>query len=195
MASSSPIYTIGYGARDIEALVSVLRRYGIDYLLDVRSRPYSRYKPDFSKDALEEHLRQAGIRYVYMGESLGGLPDDPNCYDSEGKVNYAAVAEQDFFQAGIERLAKAHSQGLAVTVMCSEGKPEMCHRSKLIGKSVVARGIPVAHIDEHDELISQDDVLARLTGGQLSLFGGDMLPGTSRKRYGPAGHEREDEDE
>ncbi len=41
----------------------------------------------------------------------------------------------------------------------------------------------MAHIDEHNELISQEEVLPRLTGGQLSFFGDDMLPGGSRKRY------------
>ena len=188
----TPIHTIGYGARDLEAFVAVLGHYGITYLIDVRSQPYSRYKPDFSKDTLEDHLQQAGIRYVYMGDTLGGRPGDPACYDAEGRVDYAALAEHDFYRAGIERLARAYSQGLAVSLMCSEGKPEMCHRSKLIGKTLAGRGIPVAHIDENDNLIDQDDVLLRLTGGQLSFFGDEMLPGGSRKRYA-AKDEEEDE--
>jgi len=88
---------------------------------------------------------------------------------------------------------KAHAQGLAVIIMCSEGKPENCHRSKLIGKSLAQTGIPVAHIDESDEIIGQADVLLRLTGGQPSLFGDELLPGTSRKRYDPTGGKPEDE--
>lgn len=187
------IYTIGYGARDIDAFIAALRRYNIAYLIDVRSQPYSRYKPDFSKDALEEHLRRGGIRYVYMGDTLGGRPDDPTCYDAEGKVDYTAVTQRDFYQAGIERLTKAWSQGLTVSLMCSEGKPEMCHRSKLIGRTLTERGLTVTHIDEHDEAISQAEVILRLTGGQLSLFE-DTRPGsTSRKSYGPVGREEEDE--
>ena len=186
-------YTIGYGARDIDAFMAALRRYNIAYLIDVRSQPYSRYKPDFSKDALEEHLRRGGIRYVYMGDTLGGRPDDPTCYDAEGKVDYTAVTQRDFYQAGIERLTKAWSQGLTVSLMCSEGKPEMCHRSKLIGRTLTERGLTVTHIDEHDEAISQAEVILRLTGGQLSLFE-DTRPGsTSRKSYGPVGREEEDE--
>lgn len=187
------IYTIGYGARDIDAFIAALRRYNIAYLIDVRSQPYSRYKPDFSKDALEEHLRRGGIRYVYMGDTLGGRPDDPTCYDAEGKVDYTAVTQRDFYQAGIERLTKAWSQGLTVSLMCSEGKPEMCHRSKLIGRTLTEHGLTVTHIDEHDEAISQAEVILRLTGGQLSLFE-DARPGsTSRKSYGPVGREEEDE--
>jgi uncharacterized protein (DUF488 family) len=188
--TADPIYTIGYGAREIDAFIAVLQRYGIAYLIDVRSSPYSRYKPDFSRERLEEHLRQAGIRYVYMGDSLGGRPDDPTCYDGEGRVDYAKVAERDFYLAGIERLTKAYSQGLAVGLMCSEGRPENCHRGNLIGRTLTERGLPVLHIDESDELIDQRQLELRHTGGQLSFFG-DMGRVTSRKSY----RSREDEDE
>jgi len=187
-----PVFTIGYGARDIDAFIAALRQHDIEFLLDVRSRPFSRYKPDFSKDALEGHVRDAGIRYVFMGDTLGGRPDDPACYDAAGKVNYAAVEARALYQAGLDRVANAHAQGRRVALMCSEGKPENCHRSKLIGKSLSGRGIPVRHIDENGALLAQEDVLARLTGGQPSLFGDEMLPGGSRKRYGRS---EEDEDE
>jgi hypothetical protein len=96
------------------------------------------------------------------------------------------VAEREFFRAGLARLADAHQQGLIVALMCSEGKPENCHRSKLIGKALGQRGLPVAHIDENDELIDQAGVLLRHTGGQRSLFGDEMMPGGSRKRYRPS---------
>jgi len=194
--SHLPLYTIGYGARTIDEFIVALRRYDIAYLIDVRSRPYSRYKPEFSREALETHLREAGIRYVYLGDALGGQPADRTCYDANDKVDYTKVAERDFYRAGIDRLISAQAQGLAVAVMCSEGKPEMCHRSKLIGKTLAQRGIPLAHIDESDRLISQDDVLLRQTGGQRSLFGDEMLPVTSRKRYrDPSDSMEEEEDE
>jgi hypothetical protein len=77
--------------------------------------------------------------------------------------------------------------------MCSEGKPEQCHRSKLIGETLAGLGIPVAHIDEHDQVCSQDEVIQRLTGGQLSLFGDHEF--TSRKRYSQTARDKEDEDE
>ena len=189
-----PIYTIGYGARDIEAFIAALQRYEVAFLIDVRSRPYSRYKPDFSRDTLEDHLRRAGVRYVYMGDKLGGLPDDPSCYNDQGKVVYEQVAEREFYREGIERLASAHAQGLAICLMCSEGKPEMCHRTKLIGRTLVQRGLPTAHIDEKDALVTQEQVLLRYTDGQLSLFGDQALPGTSRKKYDldePQGPEEE----
>jgi uncharacterized protein (DUF488 family) len=177
---SIPVYTIGYGSRALDDFVSVLKTHEIGYLIDVRSAPYSRFKPEFSKNALEAHLREHGIRYIYLGDKLGGQPDDPTCY-ADGKVIYDEVRQRSFFQEGLTRLVAAFRRRLRVVLMCSEGKPEQCHRSKLIGQALVEQGIPVTHIDENGELVSQADIINELTDGQLSLFGDPDF--TSRKRY------------
>jgi len=176
------IYTIGYGAREMDDFLAVLKRFGIAYLVDVRSRPYSRYKPDFSKKALEAHVKAHGIRYVFMGKSLGGQPGDPTCY-TDGKVDYGKVREKGFYLQGIGRLQEAYRQQLPIALMCSEGKPEQCHRSMLIGRTLVEQGVEVIHIDENERPITQEDVLRRRTKGQPSLFGEGFHTFTSRKRY------------
>jgi len=175
-----PVHTIGYGSRTLDDFVAVLKAHGIAYLIDVRSAPYSRFKPEFSKNALEVYLREQGIRYIYLGDKLGGQPDDPTCY-ADGKVIYDEVRQRSFFQEGLTRLVAAFRRRLRVVLMCSEGKPEQCHRSKLIGQALVEQGIPVTHIDENGELVSQADIINELTDGQLSLFGDPDF--TSRKRY------------
>lgn len=190
--ATSPIFTVGYGARTVDDLAAVLHAHEIAFLVDIRSAPYSRFKPEFSREALERELKRQGVRYVYLGDALGGRPADPDCY-ADDKVDYERVKGKAFYQAGIERLRAAWRRGLRFVIMCSEGKPEQCHRSKLIGESLTALGIPVAHIDEHGELRSQDEVIQRLTGGQLSLFGD--LEFTSRKRYSRTVREEEEEDE
>lgn len=177
----SAIYTIGYGSREMPAFIAVLKAHEIGYLIDVRSAPYSKFKPEFSRNALEATLKEHGIRYLYMGDQLGGQPKDADCYDAEGKVLYERIAEKDFYRAGIARLEKAFRQGLCIALMCSEGKPEMCHRSKLIGATLDGLGIPVLHIDEEGRLQTQADVIFELTNGQLSLFGEPEF--TSRKHY------------
>ena len=177
---SIPIYTIGYGARDLAGFLETLKAHDIAYLLDVRSTPYSRFKPEFSKDALSQALREAGIHYLYLGRQLGGQPEDPSCY-VDGKVDYAAVRQLPAFREGMDRLEQAYWQGRRVVLMCSEGKPELCHRSKLIGQSLAELAIPVLHIDENGHLLTQAEVIERLTGGQLNLFGEPDF--TSRKRY------------
>lgn len=181
--ATPPIYTIGYGDRTLERFLAVLEANAIAYLVDVRTAPYSRFKPEFSKEALAKALADHGIRYVYLGDKLGGRPDDPACY-VDGRVDYDKVRERPFFQAGVERVEAAHRQRLRVVLMCSEGKPEQCHRSKLIGEALVAHSVPVLHIDEHDRLITHDEAIQRLTDGQLSLFGQESF--ASRKRYSSA---------
>ncbi len=178
--TTSPIYTIGYGARSMDEFVAALQAHQIAYLIDVRSAPYSRFKPEFSKRELEIQLRLHGIRYIYLGDQLGGQPDDRECYVDD-KVVYDLVKEKPFYREGIARLQSAFDKGLRVALMCSEGKPEMCHRSKLIGASLAELDIPVMHIDEEGVLRTQAEVLDELTDGQLSLFGEPEF--TSRKRY------------
>ena len=175
------IYTIGYGSRSVDEFIEVLQEHEIAYLIDVRSAPYSRYKPEFSREPLEAELQRQGVRYVFMGDTLGGQPDDEECYDVNGKVDYERVKKTGRYQFGIKRLQTAVAQKQRVVLMCSEGKPENCHRSKLIGETLQRRNIQITHIDENNELRSQMHIINRLTGGQMQLFGGDAFQ--SRKRY------------
>ncbi len=175
-----PIYTIGYGSRSIEEFVEVLQRFDIAYLVDVRSAPYSRYKPEFSKAELAAELQRFGIRYLFMGDTLGGQPDDENCYVN-GVVDYQRVKATQLYADGIRRIRSAFAQQQRVALMCSEEKPEECHRSKLIGVTLQEGEIPVVHIDERGAPRSQVEIIDRLTGGQLPLFGEPVFH--SRKRY------------
>jgi len=176
------LYTIGYGARTLDEFLTTLAAHRIEYLLDVRTAPYSKFKPEFSKDALETALQTKNIGYMFLGDSLGGQPRDPEC-TTDGKVDYAKVRRQEFFRTGLERVRAVYEQGVRAVLMCSEGRPEDCHRSKMIGEALAEAGIAVRHIDEQGRLLSQLQVMDRLTGGQLDLFGGPPL--TSRKRYAP----------
>jgi uncharacterized protein (DUF488 family) len=185
----TPIYTVGYGSRSVEELIALLHVHGITYLVDVRTAPYSRYKPEFSRQPLAAVLDTVGIHYLYMGDTLGGRPDDPACY-TDGRVDYDKVRTTPRYGQGIERIRTAFHQQRRIALLCSEGKPEMCHRSKLIGETLDRLGIPVLHIDEADTLRTQDEVRRRLTAGQLSLF--DDLNLRSRKRYQTAEQDRKD---
>jgi uncharacterized protein (DUF488 family) len=177
-----PLFTIGYGSRSLDELMATLKANGIEFLLDIRSSPYSKFKPEFSKEVLQLRLERARIRYLFMGDTLGGQPKDPACH-TDGKVDYDKVRAQPFFHEGIARLRKAFEQQRPVALMCSEGRPEQCHRSKLIGEALAAAGIPVCHIDEDGSRLTQTQVIDRLTNGQMDLFGQASF--TSRKRYGP----------
>jgi uncharacterized protein (DUF488 family) len=153
-----PLYSIGHGSRKQEELLELLKKYKIDHLADVRSRPYSRFHPQYNKEHLKDFLQQHGITYIFMGDELGGRPNDPSCYDEEGKVDYKSLSEKEFFKKGIERLKVAHAKNIALAIMCSERDPKMCHRSKLIGKVLNEKDIPIKHIDEFGKLRDQQEM-------------------------------------
>ncbi|HKQ38998.1 MAG TPA: DUF488 domain-containing protein [Verrucomicrobiae bacterium] len=185
-AEGTPIYTIGYGARTLEEFIGALKTNHIEYLIDVRTAPYSKFKPEFSKELLQHHLERAGVRYVFMGDTLGGMPKDTCCW-TDGKVDYEKLQVQPFFKAGLARVQQGFQQQHRIALMCSEGRPEECHRSKLIGEALAAVNVPVCHIDEDGVLVSQREVIDRLTKGQMDLFGAPAF--TSRKRYGNEGEQ------
>src|SRR3954464_6831794 len=92
-----PVLSIGYGSqRTSEEFIELLNRYEVRFLVDVRSKPFSKYRPEFSKDALQAILKRAGITYVFMGDSLGGLPSDLSVF-VDGKVDYTLCRGKDWF--------------------------------------------------------------------------------------------------
>ncbi len=187
------IFTIGYGNRKFGDFIRLLKQYRIEYLIDVRSQPFSRRHPDFSSKRLSQLVQNQGVRYVWMGEALGGRPKDPDCYTPDGKVDYEKYATKDSYLEGIARLKNALEQHLNVVMMCSEAKPQECHRCKLIGETLRKQGISVFHIDENGKLKPQETVINDLISDllptkpdQLSLFEDEpsQLPKlTSRKSY------------
>ncbi len=179
---SAPILTVGYGNRSLDGLIALMRREGVQFLIDVRSSPLSRFKPEFSGDPLDQAMRLVGIRYVFMGDTLGGRPQDPSCYEN-GHVIYDLVQQKPFFGAGIDRLLDASAKGFQVCLLCSESRPEECHRSKMIGVALAARGSDVIHLGPQGERLAQADVIARLEKAQAALFDGSFR---SRKAYRPA---------
>ncbi len=186
-AGHLPIYTIGYGNRSIDEFMALLRRYEIHHLVDLRSQPYSRFHPEFSQVALEAMLKRQHIRYIFLGEQLGGRPQDTTCYVN-GKVDYALLRERSFYRQGIQRLHTAWEKQARMVLMCSEQKPQECHRSKLIGNTLSQMGIVVVHIDESGKPKSQEQVDELLSGGQLALFDDPALNtkiSLSRKKYLP----------
>ena len=178
------IYTIGYGNRKVEDFIQILKEFDIQYLIDIRSQPYSKFNPNFSQSLLKRHLINNRIIYAFLGYELGGRPDSKNCYNSEGKIDYEKVKVQDFFKLGISRIEIAYMKQLKVVLMCSESKPEECHRTKLIGEVLASKNINICHIDEKYRLRTHTEIILKLTRGKntVDLFG-NKESFTSRKKY------------
>ena len=139
----NPIYSIGYGNRSLENFLLILKRFNIDFLIDVRSSPFSKFKIEYNKNELKTFLNKNGIKYVFMGDSIGGIPKDETCYTDDGKIDYEKLKTKNYFLQGIERLKVAFEKDLNIILMCSELNPCDCHRSKVIEKEKVQEQLTI----------------------------------------------------
>ncbi|MEZ6137167.1 MAG: DUF488 domain-containing protein [Pirellulaceae bacterium] len=139
------IFSIGHSNVEQNQFVQLLQQHAIEVLVDVRTSPYSRYTSHFNREVLKAAIEPLGIRYLFMGEQLGGRPTGDDFYDANGHVLYSRVAEADFFLSGVERL-KLGGQKFRVAMMCSEEDPTVCHRFLLVSRVLSDQGETVTHI-------------------------------------------------
>ena len=141
------IFTIGHSTRKIDDFISLLKNYHINTLIDVRTVPYSRFNPQYRQVNLIRSLKDAGINYLFLGVELGGKPKNSSLYEN-GKPNYTAIKQTPGFAIGMEKVLKLVEQNIKVTLMCSEGDQNHCHRKHLISDELVKFGIIVLHINK-----------------------------------------------
>ncbi len=130
------ILTIGHSTHPIDEFIALLKEYGIEQLVDVRTVPKSRHVPQFNSEALASALNKQGIAYVHL-KTLGGLrhakKDSVNTgwrnASFRGYADYMATAE---FAQGMDRLVYL-------------AKAWRCHRS-LVGDALLVRGVAVEDI-------------------------------------------------
>jgi uncharacterized protein (DUF488 family) len=154
------IFSIGHSNHSIEQFVALLQQHGITALADVRSAPYSRFHPQFNKDALERSLKAAGIRYVFLGKELGARSDDRSCYQN-GRVRYPLLAKTPMFRKGLERVMTG-AENFKVAIMCAEKEPLECHRTLLVSRALEVEGVAVQHVLSDGGLESHADAMFRL---------------------------------
>lgn len=137
------LYTVGHSSHTLEHFLELLGHHSITYICDVRSSPYSRYARHFNREALEQSLQGAGIRYLFMGNELGGRGRSGSQY-VDGQVQYCALAASSSFQAGLERVRR-EATAQTVCLMCAEKDPLNCHRAILVCRHLRAE-IAILHI-------------------------------------------------
>jgi len=166
------LFTIGHSTHPMDGFIGLLKMHGITAVADVRSDPYSRYNPQFTRENLQSELKQNGIAYVFLGKELGPRTDDPGCYE-KGKVRYDRLARTRLFQEGLNRVR----QGMAsyrIALMCSEKDPVTCHRTILVCRHLRDKGMRIRHILENGALEENDAAIKRLMG-MLKLPESDLF--------------------
>ena len=154
------ILTVGHGNLPQDTLLRHLLDAGVERLVDVRSRPYSRWHPHFNRRRIAEAAEAAGIAYEWE-PALGGRPDDEALLTSDGAPDYALMAQHPPFLDAIDSLV-ATSDEVGTAMMCSEGDPARCHRTLLIAPLFVERGVRVRHLLKDGSVIDHAPATARL---------------------------------
>ena len=103
-------------------------------------------------------------------------PADPSSRGLDGGVDFARLAESEAFARGIERVLDGANR-YRLALMCAERDPLDCHRTILVSRHLVARGIGLRHVLEdglvvdHREIESR--IISRVFPEGTGLFGGE----------------------
>jgi uncharacterized protein (DUF488 family) len=155
--SELTIYTIGHSNHPVDKFLGLLNLHQIETVVDTRSHPHSRFSPHFNRKQLEVNLANEDIQYLFMGETLGGRPIEPELYDSQGYVLYGEIARTDRFQMAIETLKEMAGDN-RIALLCSEENPSVCHRRLLIGRVLFEEGVSVFHIRGDGKLQTEAEI-------------------------------------
>ena len=154
------VFSIGHSNQSTETFFALLRQYEIQVLVDVRSSPYSKYVPHFNSNALIAATELSDVKYLFMGQELGGRPDGDEFYDAGNHVLYKRVAESSLFLRGIQRL-KEIGRTSRIAMMCSEEDPATCHRHLLIGHVLTQQDVSLLHIRGDGHLQDEKELTSR----------------------------------
>jgi uncharacterized protein (DUF488 family) len=149
------LYTLGYEGLDIETFIAHLQKVGVQTVVDVRELPLSR-KKGFSKTALSERLKLAGIAYRH--EPAQGCPKNVHNHyrDDMDWARYTRsflsyLTTQYEPVKALAKLAKVQTACL----ICFEADYDYCHRT-FVARAAIAAGAPMVK-----HLLAKTDCLDR----------------------------------
>ncbi|MGI6414785.1 MAG: DUF488 family protein [Thermoguttaceae bacterium] len=127
MSTEVQIFTIGHSSHPLATFVWLLRKHGIEALVDIRSYPGSRRHPHFSREGLSASLAVEGIEYHwlqalggYRNSTKGAAPSRNRGIEHEGFRAYADYMATDEFRQGVATLIEIAGSH-RTTIMCAEG--------------------------------------------------------------------------
>lgn len=141
------LHTIGHGRHPFVYFLELLRKYEIEFVVDVRAFARSRW-PQFNGLVLAELLRDDGIGYEHIPETGGKNKPKP-----------------EDLEWGVSRIVEIASD-VPTAIMCSESKPlsdhkiprANCHRVGMLSPILREKGIDkIIHILPNGEAVEFDE--------------------------------------
>ena len=166
------LYTVGHSKHPIEHFIYLLKEHAVSLVFDVRSIPYSRRNPQFSKKALAVRLRDEGIDYVFAGGDLGAKSPDPDCY-VDGKVRYELITARPGFAGELNRIVEK-TRDDRPALLCAEEDPLTCHRTILVCRPLRERIDSILHI-RGDGSIETNEAFEQRLLKATELSGNDLF--------------------
>ena len=133
MGMAQPIFTIGYEHTTQAAVLSAMRKAGVEVLADIRYLPLSR-RPGFSKNSLKSAVEEAGMAYrhfKHLGTPAEGRAAARSGDHAELARVYAGQLELPEALAQMAELRQL-AQEKRVCLICVERDAAECHRRLLV---------------------------------------------------------------
>lgn len=135
-------YTIGYGGRRPDEFIGLLKKEGIQVVVDVRLRPDRSSMGTYAKakdpaKGIQGLLAAAGIEYFSFVE-LGNIFLDFE--DWEERYRHLMKQSGDLL---LKRLLEVRGR---FCLLCAEKSASRCHR-RIIAECLAAKGYEVEHIE------------------------------------------------
>lgn len=152
------LYSIGYGNRKIEDFILLLQKFDIKILIDIRSVPFSKFRPAFNQFPFKKALAENNIEYLFKGKELGGKPTDENVY-TNGQIDYDKLRQTSFYLEGLDEIEEILKSENNVALMCAELDFKTCHRWNLVGVDLAKKGLIMNHINKSGNIENYSQLL------------------------------------
>ncbi|MBR4324323.1 MAG: DUF488 domain-containing protein [Bacteroidales bacterium] len=163
------LYTIGYtlfsggSGIDLAAMFATLRNYGVSYLTDVRSVPFSKQFPQCNSNNLKAAGASFSVPYIHVPELGAKASPEQDVFSKASDiffddifpvaasnrpektekllsndviVDFGKFRNDEYFRQGIKRIETAYEKNFTLALMCSEKEPVNCHRYFLVSRKI-----------------------------------------------------------
>jgi uncharacterized protein (DUF488 family) len=140
------LFTLGYEGMEPRQFIEKLVKAGVRTVIDVRELPLSR-KAGFSKRALADRLKAAGIEYQHVS-ALGCPKAIRRRYKVDGNWQRYAREFNAYLATRTDEVANLARTARATTscLICFEADFRLCHRSYVAQAAARAGAPPIAHL-------------------------------------------------